>query len=137
MKMKQTENTLKETETPSRGKGIWKLLLAVTGCFLCLMIGMHLGSQSSANAAGYVIQAEIAVPLEETAPPVVPVNINTATAEELDELPGIGPALAEAIIQYRTEHGSFASEEELIQVSGIGESKLAGLAGQITVGETG
>ena len=62
------------------------------------------------------------------------ININTATAEELDTLPGIGPAKAAAIIAWREENGPFRYPEELIQVSGIGEATLAKLLDQITVG---
>ena len=53
------------------------------------------------------------------------VNINTATAEELTALPGVGEALAERIIAYREEHGRFRAAEELLEVKGIGESKFA------------
>lgn len=49
-----------------------------------------------------------------------PVNINRATLDELATLPGIGPALAQRIIDYRIEHGPFASVESLERVSGIG-----------------
>ena len=59
-------------------------------------------------------------------------NINSATKIELMELPGIGEAMAERIIAYRQEHGGFASIEELMNVSGIGETKFNGLKDLIT-----
>ena len=52
------------------------------------------------------------------------INVNTASASELDELPGIGPALAAAIIEYREAHGPFGSVEEIMEVRVIGEAKL-------------
>ena len=52
------------------------------------------------------------------------INVNAASAKELEELPGIGPVLAEAIVAYREEHGPFASAEDLMEVYGIGEGKL-------------
>lgn len=55
------------------------------------------------------------------------VHINYATAEELDDLPGIGPALAQAILDYRTEHGPFSSFADLDNVPGLGPSKLDAL----------
>ena len=51
------------------------------------------------------------------------ININTATQEELDTLPGIGPATAAKIIAYRKEKGKFNNKEEIKEVSGIGEAK--------------
>lgn len=59
-----------------------------------------------------------------TTKPQGKVNINTATVSELETLPGIGPAKAQAIIEYRTQFGPFSSVEELINVSGIGEKTL-------------
>ncbi|GAB6158130.1 ComEA family DNA-binding protein [Desulfotomaculum varum] len=61
------------------------------------------------------------------------VNINTAGVAELDTLPGIGPALAERIIQYRQANGPFQAIEDLQNVSGIGEKKYAQLQHKITV----
>lgn len=62
-----------------------------------------------------------------------PLDLNTATAEQLDGLPGIGPATAEAIISYRQQHGRFRSVEELVEVRGIGEAKLAALRAKLRV----
>ena len=61
------------------------------------------------------------------------VNINMATAAELDAIKGIGPKRAQAIIAYRNEHGSFKSADELGQVKGIGKKRLAAILSQITV----
>jgi competence protein ComEA len=60
------------------------------------------------------------------------VTINTATIEELDTLPGVGPALAQAIIDYRETNGLFTSMEDLDAVSGIGPALLEDLEGLIT-----
>lgn len=61
------------------------------------------------------------------------ININTATAEELDSLPGIGPSTAAAIVEDRERNGPFASPEDLMRVSGIGEGKFSKLKDQIRV----
>ena len=63
------------------------------------------------------------------------VNINTAGAAELTALPGIGEVLAERIAAYREEHGPFAAVEDIRNVPGIGEGKLAAIEDRITVGE--
>ncbi|HJU50767.1 MAG TPA: ComEA family DNA-binding protein [Acidimicrobiia bacterium] len=55
------------------------------------------------------------------------IHLNRASATELDELPGIGPVIAERIIAHRTEHGPFQAVEDLLDVPGIGEAKLASL----------
>ncbi len=61
------------------------------------------------------------------------VNINTATAQELETLEEIGEAKAQAIIEYREKNGKFRSIEELTEVEGIGESILSKNLGRITV----
>ena len=53
-----------------------------------------------------------------------PIDLNAATPAELEELPGIGPATATAIVEHRDEHGPFASVDDLTDVRGIGPAKL-------------
>jgi len=62
------------------------------------------------------------------------VNLNTASKDELVALPGIGPAKAQAIIDYRKAHGAFKSVEELKDVKGIGAKRYEKLKPEITVG---
>ena len=65
--------------------------------------------------------------------PAQPLNLNTATLEQLDTLDGVGPATAEKILAYREEHGGFSNVEELGQIPGIGEKRLASLREQVRV----
>ena len=65
------------------------------------------------------------------ASPAAPLDLNTATVDQLDALPGIGPATAQKIVDYRTAHGSFRSLAELAGVSGIGSAKIAELKGLV------
>src|SRR5215475_1223169 len=68
-----------------------------------------------------------------SAAPGSPINLNSASAAELDTLPGIGPELAQRIIDYRTQHGAFHSIDELRNVSGIGDAKFAEIKDLVTV----
>ncbi|HEX2564023.1 MAG TPA: ComEA family DNA-binding protein [Acidimicrobiales bacterium] len=65
--------------------------------------------------------------------PGAPVDLNTATAEQLDTLPGVGPATASAIIAHREQHGPFTSVDQLLDVRGIGEAKLEQLRDLVSV----
>ncbi|MFH9014160.1 helix-hairpin-helix domain-containing protein [Streptomyces sp. NPDC017943] len=59
--------------------------------------------------------------------PTAPVSLNTATLDQLDTLPGVGPVLAQHIVDYRTRHGGFRSVDELREVNGIGDRRFADL----------
>jgi competence protein ComEA len=67
------------------------------------------------------------------AAPSQPLNLNTATLEQLDTLDGVGPTTAQKILDYRTEHGGFGSVDELDQIPGIGEKRLAALRESVQV----
>jgi competence protein ComEA len=100
------------------------------------------GPRRRADLSGLNLAAEVQdgrqvlVPVRQPSPagggaaapaPGVPLNLNTATVEQLDELDGIGPATAQQIVDYREARGGFGSIEELDQVPGIGEARLATL----------
>jgi competence protein ComEA len=88
------------------------------------------GRPSLAPAPG---AAAAAVPSGAGTAPSGPIDLNTATQEALDALPGIGPVLAQRIVEWRTAHGRFSSVDELGEVSGIGDATLADLRPVVTV----
>lgn len=61
------------------------------------------------------------------------VDLNRATLDELDELPGVGPAIAQAIVDFREQQGPFTSVDQLLEVRGIGDARLAELRDRVTV----
>ncbi len=87
----------------------------------------------AAGAAGAAAGGPAGAPGEAGAAPGQPLNLNTATPEQLDQLDGVGPATAQKIVAYRQAHGGFRSVSELDQVPGIGEKKLAGLKDRVRV----
>jgi competence protein ComEA len=62
-----------------------------------------------------------------------PVNLNTATLEQLQTLPGVGPVLAQRIIDYREQHGGFATVADLQKVTGVGDARYNDLKNRVTV----
>jgi competence protein ComEA len=66
-----------------------------------------------------------------TAAPAAPVDLNTATPEQLDALPGVGPVTAQKIVAYREAHGPFTSVDELDAIPGIGPARIADLRGLV------
>jgi competence protein ComEA len=89
------------------------------------------------NLARKVVDGElitVGVPAPATAEGSAgPVNLNTASAAQLQELPGVGPVLAQRIVDYRERHGGFRSVDELREVTGIGEATFAELQPLVTV----
>ena len=83
---------------------------------------------------GETIPAVVAgQPAAETTAPAGPLNVNSATADQLDVLPGVGPTTAAAIIAHREQHGPFQTVDQLGDVRGIGPAKLDALRGLVTV----
>ena len=127
------------------------ILVILTCVFAAFLGGFHIGRKMNrspvhiyqitpaANSQPQALEEadEEEEVTEETDPGVVfPLNINTATIPELDELPGIGPVLAQRIVDYRTTCGGCKAVEELLKVNGIGDAKLMEIMDLITV-ETG
>ncbi len=99
---------------------------------------LNLAAPVSDGERIYVPVVGEAVPLPAASPggsvaPAGPIDLNRATAGQLDELPGIGPATAQAIVTHRDTNGPFASVDDLEQVRGIGPAKLAAIRPLVTV----
>lgn len=108
------------------------ILLGMTAIFLSGLWGLSARDRGlPPEGIGVSVQKEAAQStfMQE----VAPVDLNTAEKETLETLPGIGPELAERIVEYRAVHGGFSTAEELMEVSGIGEKTFAGLKDRITV----
>lgn len=86
-----------------------------------------MGSSTTATGDGGAAAPSGSAPAERTGAPGEPVNLNTATVEQLDTLPGVGPVTAAAIVAWRDANGAFSSVDQLGDVDGIGPARLAKL----------
>lgn len=120
-------------ERQEKGGSTYFFLALVTLAFLAAVLYLTFGANRT-EQEGYTVQTERPAREEEIAPVRVLVNINTATAEELETVTGIGPVLAQAILDYRAEHGDFRTLDELLEVRGIGSAKLDAMRDEITTG---
>src|ERR1700731_4248176 len=66
-------------------------------------------------------------------PPSAPINLNTASSEELQQVPGIGPVTAEKILQMRKSYGAFKSVDDLLSINGLGKNRLEKMHKNLTV----
>lgn len=120
------------------------LLAVVTALFVGFTLGLFVGRNSGSGAVTLAVSPQMqtapttaATAAAETVPEETvsfPVNINTADADTLTALPGIGRVLAERIVAYRRQNGSFRAIEEITKVEGIGEKKAEAILELITVG---
>ncbi|MCD8382457.1 MAG: helix-hairpin-helix domain-containing protein [Clostridiales bacterium] len=123
----------------------WPVLLLAVGFvgFFCLALGYALGSGAHGDYTVYT-QTGAAFPSQETEEAVeaiqaeaevFPIDVNSADAETLELLPGIGPEKAAAIVAWREENGPFTQPEDLLEVSGIGEATLEEIRSLIICGD--
>ena len=77
-----------------------------------------------------------AISLATKKPPPKPININSANSEELQQVPGIGPATAEKILQMRKSYGTFKSVDDLLSIKGIGKKRLEKMRKYLTVSKS-
>ena len=95
---------------------------------------VHDGERIYVPVVGEIVPAVLAGDaVADATIPAGPVNLNTATADQLDVLPGVGPTTAAAIIAFREQHGPFQTVDQLGDVRGIGPAKLEALRGLVTV----
>lgn len=108
-----------------------KILLLCAAAYLCLLGALYF----RAPVSGTAVSAQVAASSSEVVPAPVLVDINTADADALAELPGIGDTLARRIVKYREAHGPFEHAEDIQNVKGIGAGRFAAISGEITTGE--
>ena len=130
-----------------RSHSAWKIGLILLFGFVMLTVGYFAGRSSGTTViyerpVAPTVQAETqtdqTAQKDEQAVPVTTedkININTADAAQLETLPGIGPVLAQKIIEYRQTYGQFRIIDQIKDVSGIGDATFAEIEPYITVGE--
>ena len=110
------------------------ILTSITAAFICIIIGFFIGRNTTQQLRIPANNSIISAVEETNGLNSEKININTATAKELQLLPGIGESIAQQIIDYRETNGPFSTVEDLLKVSGIGDSRLAQIIDYITTG---
>jgi competence protein ComEA len=102
----------------------------ITRILMAAILGIAV-SAAAASAQNKATTPKTAATVTATA--TAPVNLNTATVEQLATIPGVGPKMAERIIDYRQKNGGFKKVEDLMNVSGVGEKSFLKMKPLITV----
>jgi len=121
-----TKNSLRDKFTGTLGVLALTAGLGLSGIFV-LGAWVPVAYAAPARSAG---KPSASSAIDEKSPPI---DVNTADADKLTTLPGIGKAIAQRIIDYRKEHGPFKKVEELLNVRGIGDRSLARIKDRVTV----
>lgn len=109
-------------------------LLGLTALFLAFSLLLFFTGERS-SGSGYSVSTDRGQQTQQEPQPIGPLNINRATAEQLQSLDGIGPVLAQRIVEDRALNGPFSDPEELLRVDGIGPGILNGIRDSITTQE--
>ena len=123
------------------------LLVVITLLFGTFTLGYYLGQSRNRSQVLISVPAEVTAPRQETVsaetaessafPELIveyPLDLNTATLEELKTLPGIGDVYAKAILALREERGGFTQVTELLNIEGIGEKRLEAILDLVVIG---
>ncbi|MBQ2785899.1 MAG: helix-hairpin-helix domain-containing protein [Oscillospiraceae bacterium] len=119
-----------------KNRGLFCLLLVCCAC-IAFSCGLFIGRNFNHSPVQLTVVSTPTATVPDSADTTAPaqtIDINTATFSQLQTLPGIGPTLAQRIIDYRQQNGPFSSIGDLINVSGIGEGKLEAIIDYITTG---
>lgn len=123
------------------------ILVVITMLLAVFTLGFFLGRNTGRSRVQLSVPAEMTAPRTETvhlpeeaatetaeAPVLFPIDLNTATQDELMALPGIGEVYARMILDYRANNGDFQAVEELLNIEGIGEKRLEAIYDLVTIG---
>lgn len=108
------------------------VMIIITTLFIGVILGVLFSEHFSKTTVIYTGKSNFVINPTDAA--TIKIDINTATAEELSMLPGLGLELSERIIAYRQMHGPFLTVDDLTYVEGIGKNKLDSIREYITVG---
>ena len=121
-----------------------KQKIPILALITCIFLGFLLGFFAGRNLNRTPVRIQAISAATGTTAPVAestqevqtfPININTATVQELQALPGIGATYAQRIVDYRKANGPFTSPTQLLNVKGIGEARLTSIWDYITIGD--